>query len=47
VFFITAGVYLLGAVGYLLLGSGEIQPWAAKKVSKQDEHDAEEAIPLK
>ena len=46
VFFITAAVYAAGALGYLMLGSGELQPWAAKKVTNNSE-DPEEAIPLK
>jgi len=30
VFFISAGAYLLGAVGFCVLGSGEVQSWARK-----------------
>jgi hypothetical protein len=45
VFYITAGVYLFGAIGYFILGSGELEPWASTK--KTDIKDAEEAIPLK
>jgi ACS family sodium-dependent inorganic phosphate cotransporter-like MFS transporter 5 len=44
VFFITAGVYVAGAIGYLILGSGELQPWAAKKAAPQN---PEEEIPLR
>lgn len=44
VFIITAVVYLVGAIGYLILGSGELEEWAKKKPSRQD---AEESIPLK
>jgi ACS family sodium-dependent inorganic phosphate cotransporter len=42
VFFITAAVYLSGAIAFLILGSGETQPWAKKKIVK----DVEEGIPL-
>ena len=39
VFFITAGVYAIGIVGYLLLASGELQPWAEDKSKSGVEMD--------
>lgn len=44
VFFITAGVYLVGAIAFILLGSGETEEWAKKKATKNPD---EENIPLK
>lgn len=44
VFFITAVVYFVGGLGYILLGSGELEEWAVKK---QTRNDAEEMVPLK
>ncbi len=47
-FYITAAVYAFGAIGYVLLGSGELEPWArTKKTTPADENEAEEAVPLK
>ncbi len=43
-FYITAIVYALGAVAYILMGSGEIQPWAAKKV--HEPKNIEQLIPF-
>lgn len=46
-FLITAIVYLVGAVGFILLGSGELQPWAIKKdENKLKELELEERVPL-
>ena len=28
-FYIAFGIYMVGALAYLILGSGELQPWAA------------------
>lgn len=44
VFFITAGVYLIGAIVLLILSSGEVESWACKK--KSVDH-GEESIPLR
>lgn len=46
VFIITAGVYLFGTFGYILLGSGEPEPWASKK-QQPKEVELEEQQPLK
>lgn len=45
-FIITAAVYLLGAIGFVLLGSGEPEPWATQKPSLELK-EIEEQIPLK
>jgi hypothetical protein len=50
VFFITAGVYLAGALGFIFLGSGEVQEWAIKKkpaTTTSNEVELEERVPLK
>ena len=39
VFFITAGVYALGAIIYLVLASGTVQPWATDKSKSTVELD--------
>jgi hypothetical protein len=44
VFFITAVVYVIGAVFYLFTGSGEIEPWAAKRSTEPKQ--LEQLIPL-
>lgn len=48
-FLITAAVYFTGAIGFLILGSGEPQPWATQKNAeiKLKEFDLEENVPLK
>uniref|UniRef100_A0A6M2DW79 Putative product n=1 Tax=Xenopsylla cheopis TaxID=163159 RepID=A0A6M2DW79_XENCH len=52
VFFILSATYAFGALVYLLLGTGELQPWndpdcckAFSKINLQDQH-LEEALPL-
>ncbi len=45
-FVITAGVYLFGTFGYILLGSGEPEPWATKK-QQPKEVELEEQQPLR
>ena len=55
VFFIAAGVYLLGALGFALLASGDVQPWAKDQGDDDKEsgypkhemkllHDSKEAV---
>lgn len=44
VFWILVGIYLFGGAAYLLLGSGELQPW--NQVAKTEE-DGPEGVPLK
>lgn len=44
VFFVTAGVYLAGAIVLLIFTSGAVEPWASKK--KSVDH-FEESIPLR
>lgn len=44
VFYITAGIYVIGAIAYIILGSAEKQPWAEEK--KPTEREIEENIPL-
>ncbi|CAF4408116.1 unnamed protein product, partial [Adineta steineri] len=34
VFFICATIYIIGMVVFLLIGSGEVQPWATKHPSE-------------
>ena len=47
VFFITAAVYAMGAIGFLILGSADIQTWATKKTSEEvEEGKGSESIPL-
>jgi hypothetical protein len=41
VFFNTASVYVAGVIGYLILGSGELQPWASKKAAQQNPEEGE------
>ncbi|XP_046332455.2 uncharacterized transporter slc-17.2-like [Haliotis rufescens] len=36
VFYMNAAVYFIGALTYLIFGSGEIQPWADNSVEKND-----------
>lgn len=43
VFFITAAVYLVGAIGFLVLGSGEAEDWASNKSKRSEEG---EQVPL-
>lgn len=45
VFYITAAVYACGAIGFFILGSGELQPWAKVKKVVVDNENQEE-IPL-
>ena len=46
-FYITAFVYLIGAIGYLVLGSAEIQPWAITKPSTRlAQEDDDEKLAL-
>ena len=42
VFYITAVVYLVGAISYIVLASGELEPWATKK--QADANGAEEEM---
>ena len=37
VFYITAVISLSGAIVYLVLGSGELQPWAASDEMEKEE----------
>jgi len=37
VFFITAGVYAVGGIVYLVLASGTVQPWATDKTKSTAE----------
>lgn len=46
VFLITAVVYVVGALGFLIMGSGELQPWAAKKPNQNETRNEDEEIPL-
>lgn len=46
VFIITAIVYFVGAISFLVLGSGELEPWATQK-SNDFKIDPEESVPLK
>ena len=41
-FYIAASIYVVAAVAYLILGSGELQPWAME----QDDGDLEVKIAL-
>ena len=34
-FFLSAGIYVVGALMYLVLSSGEIQDWAKGKVDEE------------
>ena len=45
VFFITAAVYLVGAVGFLVMASGELQDYAKKPTTAAK--DQEESVPLR
>lgn len=50
VFGILAGTYIFGALAFVVLGSGELQPWnnPPERIRKVDvEQIAEEAVPLK
>uniref|UniRef100_A0A1L8DET6 Putative permease of the major facilitator superfamily protein n=2 Tax=Nyssomyia neivai TaxID=330878 RepID=A0A1L8DET6_9DIPT len=48
VFGILAGVYIIGSLIYLLLGTGELQEWNnPPERKKKGEEDAEEGVPLK
>ncbi len=29
-FFICAAIYIIGMIAFLLIGSGEVQPWATR-----------------
>ena len=42
-FYIAFGVYMVGALAYLLLGSGELQSWAAEQNA---EHELEQKVKL-
>ena len=44
VFFITAAVYIVGALGFIVLGSGELEPWAKKQPNATK--NEEELTPL-
>ena len=46
VFLITAVVYLVGALAFIVLGQGETQEWAKKQEVKPAD-DCEEMSPLK
>ncbi|XP_021362093.1 uncharacterized transporter slc-17.2-like isoform X2 [Mizuhopecten yessoensis] len=37
VFYVACGMYTFGALVFILLGSGELQPWAMEKKSPEDE----------
>ncbi|XP_033757483.1 LOW QUALITY PROTEIN: uncharacterized transporter slc-17.2-like [Pecten maximus] len=37
VFYVACGMYTFGALIFILLGSGELQPWAMEKKSPEDE----------
>ncbi|KAL1395653.1 hypothetical protein pipiens_011089 [Culex pipiens pipiens] len=39
VFFVTAGLYLLGCTVYWFLASGELQPWAVEKRARDRQND--------
>ncbi|XP_052751162.1 sialin isoform X2 [Galleria mellonella] len=41
VFFILAGTYVFGAVTFVTLGSGELQPWNSPKEVAREEHEVE------
>ncbi|XP_047992437.1 sialin [Leguminivora glycinivorella] len=45
VFFILAGVYVVGALSFIIFGSGELQPWNARQQIKEQEplNDTEKA----
>lgn len=45
VFFISAAVQVFGAVMYILLGSGELQPWARGQAQKSMELDIKDSPP--
>lgn len=47
VFAILAATYILGSFAFLLMGSGELQPWNNPPEPNQSQRDAEEALPLK
>lgn len=49
-FGILAGTYIVGALAFLVLGSGELQPWnnPPERIKNIDvEEIAEEEVPLK
>lgn len=47
VFAILAATYILGSFAFLLMGSGELQPWNNPPEQHPFRRDPEEALPLK
>lgn len=46
-FGILAATYILGSFAFLLMGSGELQPWNSPPERIRSLQDTEEAVPLK
>lgn len=47
VFGILAASYIFGSFAFLLMGTGELQPWNNPPERHRSLHDNEEALPLK
>lgn len=41
VFYILAGTYIVGALCFVIFGSGELQPWSSPKQEKEEKHEVQ------